>query len=138
MDECAFHGIECYLLHVMYIETVFPCGYREFPSQACSAHEAVVRGEEDPEMVAQKKIESAYPGMDTYLERWLRENTEGVLHAANQLEVSTKFCGTRENPAERGLFSFRAKASRGRSRSRRQARYMLSKRNSTDTAGLRG
>lgn len=27
------------------------------------------------EMVAQKKIESAYPGMDTHLERWLRENT---------------------------------------------------------------
>ena len=54
------------------------------------------------EMVAQKKIESAYPGMDTHLERWLRENTEGVLHTANQLEVSTKFCGTRENPAERG------------------------------------
>ena len=56
----------------------------------------------------------------------------------NGAEPRTEAPRAGENPAERGLFSFRAKASRGRSRSRRQARYMLSKRNSTDTEGLRG
>lgn len=52
------------------------------------------------QIVTNKPVQSAYPGIDACIEHIL--NKSSCCENKTNLEVSTKFCGTRVNPEERG------------------------------------
>lgn len=52
------------------------------------------------EVVVQDKIQSAYPGIDTCIEKIMMQNN--YIDDKKGLKISTKFSGSRRNPEERG------------------------------------